>query len=150
MQFSTLKEKKSAEHIFCILYFTNVKKIISDPSVSSTTLNAKKLSHKFWWFHCISSYLYANVVKEHRSNLCCLRLWIPEYSHDAAWPSDKSPPLGSTIAPPWRRIFWRLRSPPATSHATPLHSDPSQWSPPAESVWQSFSGPAKGVLQTKT
>lgn len=47
MQFSTLKEKKSAEHIFCILYFTNVKKIISDPSVSSTTLNAKKLSHKF-------------------------------------------------------------------------------------------------------
>lgn len=43
------RKKKSAEHIFCILYFTNVKKIpvISDPSVSSTTLNAKKLSHKF-------------------------------------------------------------------------------------------------------
>lgn len=42
-----IERKKSAEHIFCILYFTNVKKIISDPSVSSTTLNAKKLSHKF-------------------------------------------------------------------------------------------------------
>lgn len=42
-----IEKKKSAEHIFCILYFTNVKKIISDPSVSSTTLNAKKLSHKF-------------------------------------------------------------------------------------------------------
>lgn len=43
MQFSTLKEKKSAEHIFCILYFTNVKKIISDPSVSSTHIECQKI-----------------------------------------------------------------------------------------------------------